>query len=429
MMATDSLTAPRDWSQLRAWSVVLTASLFFFYEFIQLNMFNALDTHLIHEFHVNATELGTLSSIYFVSNVIFLLVAGLLLDHFSVRKLVLLTMGICVMGTVVFALANSFAIATAARFFTGIGSAFCFLSCIRLASRWLPPSKMALASGLIVTMGMLGGMVAQTPMTILVAHFEWRQALLINAGAGAAFWFLIMLVVRDYPDNFVPQPTPSQSVGFTRAMQLAFISRQNWSCGIYTAFVNLPIFLLGAVWGMPYLTQIHHLSETHASLVTSMLFLGTIIGSPIVGWLSDHIGLRKKPMLIGALGSLAVMCVILYVPHLTFLTLLSLFLLLGLISSVQIISYPTVAESNPGFLTAMSVSVVSFSCISSGGIFQYLFGKLMDIGWQGEMVNNVRIYSAQSFDLACLIMPITCIIAFLLALRVRETYCKSYKTN
>lgn len=425
MMATDSIEAPQDWRLARAWSVVLVASLFFFYEFIQLHVFNALDMQLIHAFHVNATQLGTLSSIYFVSNVLFLLVAGLLLDHFSVRKLVLLTMGICVVGTVVFALATSFAMAAAARFFTGIGSAFCFLSCIRLASRWLPASKMALASGLIVTMGMLGGMTAQAPMTFLVAQLGWRDALLCNAGLGFVFWLLIMLVVRDHPPQFTPQPTPSQSIGFSRAMRLAFINRQNWSCGIYTALLNLPIFLLGAVWGMPYLTQMRHLSETQASLVTSTLFLGVIIGSPLIGWLSDHIGSRKKPMLIGALATLLVMCLILYTPQLSFLMLVGLFFLLGMISSTQIISYPTVTESNPPYLTAMSVSVVSFSCISAGGIFQFLFGKLMDIGWQGDMINNMRVYSASSFNLACLIMPITCIVAWTLALRMRETYCRA----
>ncbi len=411
-------------SQLRAWIVVLTAGLFFFYEFIQLNMFNALDLHLMREFHVNATELGKLSSIYFLSNVLFLLVAGLLLDRFSVRYLVLLTMGICVSGTFVFALSTSFTLAMTARFFTGIGSAFCFLSCIRLASRWLPTHKMALGSGLIVTMGMLGGMVAQIPMTLLVEHMGWRHALLLNGMFGIFCWLLIAVIVRDYPTKHHKQPNSLLSTNFLHAMRLAFINRQNWSCGIYTALLNLPIFLLGAVWGMPYLTQVHHLSVTQASLVTSMLFLGTIIGSPIIGWTSDKVGLRKKPMLIGAVITLLLICSVLYLPQLTLLTLIFLFFAIGFTSSTQIISYPTVAESNPAFLTATSVSVVSFSCISAGGIFQYLFGKLMDIGWQGEIIEGMRVYSTMSFHLACLIMPVTCIIAFCLALRIRETYCK-----
>ena len=48
-----------------AWAVILTASLFFFYEFIQLNMFNAIAVDLLQAFNLNATELGQLSSMYF----------------------------------------------------------------------------------------------------------------------------------------------------------------------------------------------------------------------------------------------------------------------------------------------------------------------------------------------------------------------------
>ncbi|MCD6055506.1 MAG: major facilitator family transporter [Gammaproteobacteria bacterium] len=412
----------------KAWVIVFTCSLFFFYEFVQLNMFNALDAQLIATFQVDATRLGKLSAIYFLSNVLFLFPAGILLDRFSVRKLVLVTMGVCVFGTYLFALSTSFVMAETARFLTGIGSAFCFLSCIRLASRWLPERKMALAAGFIVTMGMLGGMVAQTPMTLLVAHVGWRHALVFNASAGVLFLILIALLIKDYPANLAKlyreQKNNQRQLGFLRTLKLAFINRQNWACGIYTALLNLPIFLLGAVWGMPYLTTVRHLSPTHASVVTSMLFLGTIVGSPLAGWLSDRLGLRRMPMIAGAAFTLLFICATLYIPHLGFQALLFLFLAIGVISSAQIISYPTVAESNPLFLTATAVSVVSLSCISAGGIFQYWFGRLMDWKWDGLVVEGMRVYSKTSFDIACLIMPIACVVSLIAALLVRETFCR-----
>ena len=75
---------------------------------------------------------------------------------------------------------------------TGIGSAFCFLSCIRLASRWFPSHRMALISGIIVTMAMAGGMAAQGPMTWLAETFGWRHALMIDAAFG-------VVVFADHP--------------------------------------------------------------------------------------------------------------------------------------------------------------------------------------------------------------------------------------
>lgn len=143
----------------RAWIVCLIAALFFFYEFIQMNMLSSLNQDLMAAFDVDATRLGILSSTYFYANVIFLLPAGQLLDRYSTRTIILIALSLCVLGTYLFSLTDSLWIAAFFRFVTGIGSAFCFLSSIRLASRWFPANHMALISGLIVTMAMLGGWV------------------------------------------------------------------------------------------------------------------------------------------------------------------------------------------------------------------------------------------------------------------------------
>ena len=67
----------------RAWLVVFSAALFFFFEFIQLNMFNALDPALIKSFHISGASLGNLSGNYFYANVIFLFTAGMVLALLS----------------------------------------------------------------------------------------------------------------------------------------------------------------------------------------------------------------------------------------------------------------------------------------------------------------------------------------------------------
>ena len=137
---------------LKNWLVPLVAALFFFYEFVQMLMPNSLRPDLMQAFHIDATQLGLLSSCYFWANLLFLFPAGMILDRFSTKKVMLITLSLCVVGTLLFSQATDFSMAIAVRFITGIGSAFCFLGCIRLASRWLPAKHMALIAGLIVTM-------------------------------------------------------------------------------------------------------------------------------------------------------------------------------------------------------------------------------------------------------------------------------------
>ena len=104
--------------------------------------------------------------------------------------------------------------------------------------------------------------------------------------------------------------------------------------------------------------QYHHLTHLEAASVSGMIFVGTIFGGPIVGALSDRIGLRRLPMILGALLSLVVILTIIYVPGLSLTQLTLLFLALGFFTSSQVITYPTIAESNPVVLTATSVSVI-----------------------------------------------------------------------
>ena len=79
-----------------AWIVTLTASLFFFYEFIQLNLFNAIAVDLMQDFHLDAAQLGNLSSMYFYANALFLFPAGMMLDRFSAKKLLLFAVALLV---------------------------------------------------------------------------------------------------------------------------------------------------------------------------------------------------------------------------------------------------------------------------------------------------------------------------------------------
>ncbi len=415
-------------SSTLAWFVILIASLFFFYEFVQMNLFNAISSALMHDFSISAERLGNMSSFYFLANVIFLFPAGMLLDRCATRKVILVSLSVCVLGTACLGFATSFYVACACRFLTGIGSAFCFLSVIRLASRWFPPKRMALVIGAVVTMAMIGGMVAQTPMALLVEHVGWRRALFIDAGVGVMILGLIAVFVRDYPkghhDTHLKEQEAVIAVGFWASMKVAYLNPQNWLGGIYACLMNLPIGLLGGLWGALYLVSTHHLTQLQATDVTSMLFLGTIIGAPIVGWISDKIAMRRPPMIAGAIVSLLLFLMVVVMTSLSYPALILLFLMIGLSTSTQIIAYPLVAENSSRILTAMSVSVVNISIEGGSGLLQPFFGYLMDKHMMHRLHHLTHHFVPSDFGWAIWLFPLGFIIALLAMISVPETFCK-----
>jgi len=413
-----------------AWIVTLTASLFFFYEFIQMNLFNAINEQLREAYHLDAVQLGQLFSMYFYANFICLFPAGNLLDRYSTRKLLIFAISICTLGTFLFSIATVYWVAALGRFMVGMGASFCFLSCIRIASRWFAPRHMAFVTGVVVTMAMLGGLVAQTPFTWLTNLMgSWRHALLINTGLGVVILLATIFIVQDRPPDARDEAKSDQQhlkeLGLWRCIKLAALNPQNWFGGLYTALINLPVFVLGGLWGILYLTQVHHITHEQASYATTMFFVGVIFGSLAYGWISDRFERRVMPMIVGAVLSLIVMGILMYVPGLSLFSLIGLFFLIGFVTSSQVLTYPLIAELNPIYLTSTSVSIDSLCIMASGFIIPPFFGWLMEKNGVHEMVNGVSVYTAQDFHQAMLIMPVSFVVALVISFFMRETYCRS----
>lgn len=408
-------------SVIQPWLVCFVASLFFFYEFIQGNMFASIGENIMRDFSIKVDKMAYLSSIYYLSNVVFLFVAGMMLDRFSAKKTMIFAMLLCVLSTFFLAHTESFYMALVCRFITGIGSAFCFLGPIRIASRWFPPSRMALVTGMIVTIAMSGGMLAQYPLTKMVVYFGWRQSLILVGWLGLALLAAMAFLIKDKPKDMVLPKHENTNV-LSNAEQ-AYLNTQNIRAALYTSLMNMSVAVFGAMLGSLYLMQRLDVGKEDAAMVNSMLFLGAIVGGPFMGWLSDKMGLRVLPMKMGAIASLVTIMSIMYLPvSLTLMTVL--FFLLGFFTASQVISYALVAESSPPAITATAVSLISI--LTQGGyiVYQNLFSFILAKAGEVHLVNQVPVYSLQSYQNGALLFPLGLCLSFLLIRRLKETYCR-----
>jgi MFS family permease len=404
----------------KAWLVCLSAGLFFFYEFFQLNLFDVINQSLRDDFQISASELSWLSSTYVWANTLFLIPAGIILDRFSVRRVILVAMFICILATLGFGMSHSYGVALICRFLIGIGNAFCFLSCVVLASRWFLPRRQALVIGCVVTMAFLGGMVAHTPLAYLNERFGWRLALTIDAGAGALLIVWLLFWIKDSPATTLVSSVSSSTEALRVTLSKAIRNRQNWLCGIYTACLNLPIMVLGALWGASYLMTVHHLSEMSASNVVSFLFMGSMLGCLVMGWSSDAIGRRKLPMLIGALLTLLAFLPLYCAWVLSGSELSLVFFAIGFVTSAQVISYPCIAESNALSNTGAATGLASVIIMGGGGAGQVVFGQLMQ---SHAMVSSMQ-YNTEDYQFALWMFLVATVTALFTLLFMRETYCQ-----
>lgn len=405
---------------LMSWLVCFSASLFLFYEFIQGNMFASIADNIMTDFHVQADKMAYLSSVYYLSNVLFLFVAGMVFDRYSTKKTMLIAMFLCVMSTFVLAHTHSFYLALSCRFITGIGSAFCFIGPVRLASRWFPPRMMAMVTGVIVTVAMTGGLLSQYPLTVLVEQVGWRDALTQVGWLGAVMFGVMFVGIIDKPP-VIHHPKADETFDLLTIAKKAYLNPQNLRAAAYTSLMNMAIAVFGAMMGSLYLMQRLGISKEQASIVNTLLFLGAIVGGPFIGWLSDKLALRVLPMKVGAVASLLTLLVVLFAP-VSLAMMKVLFFLLGFFTAAQIISYALVAESSPSSITATSVSVISL--LTQGGyiIYQNLFSTLLVHHSGAKLIAGTPVYSLADYQFAAIILPLGLLLALLVLFGLKETY-------
>lgn len=396
--------------------VCFSAALFFNYELVQFHMMSVLGPHLIKDFHLDATDFGTLCATYLLADVIFLLPAGIILDRFSTRRVLLSALFLCILGTIGFAYSKTFFAASCFHFISGIGNAFCFLPCVMLVSRWFPTYQHAVMIGIVITIGMFGGVIGQMPFSYLIEFFSWREALLIDAAYGIVIWILLYFMVQDNAKKIITEDKGP----FWKGVIISLKNPLNSLAGIYTSLMNLPLMVIGAAWGTFFLTQVHGFSSIEAPLIISMICMGTIVGSPLFGFFSDRTLKREPWMLLGAILAFSTMLIILSLPTTNQWMFIVLFFLLGLFSSAQVLGYPVITESNPQHLIGTSMGIAAVIIMGLPMLIQPLCGFLLDLGWDGTMEMGIKVYSYKNYLLAFSLFPIGFIFSILSCISIES---------
>ncbi len=391
-------------------------------------MMNVLNIHMLRSFDINTKNLGIISSSYFFASLLSLLPAGILLDRFSTRTLILSAMSTTVLSTYLFALAPSSVIALTARFIAGLSGAFCFISSLRLATRWFPPEKLARVTGAVVALGMIGAIISQAPLSILIDQIGWRQTTLIVATIGSCLIYVVYKTVEDYPADQPYTSSPKHRTNNWYNLKTALTNVQNWLTGLYISLMNLPLFILGALWGSLYLTQAYSLNNTQAGEITSMVFVGMIFGSPCMGWVSDRLKNRQLPMIFFAVMILIPLISLIVITHQNFYTLLLTFFMIGFFCSAHIIGYSLIAECNSRSITATAEGLAS-TLMLAGGLAQTPFAWILHSRWSGKITNGVAVYSVSDFNRAIMMVVIAAVVAIVIALTLKETHGKQYQDS
>jgi sugar phosphate permease len=181
------------------------------------------------------------------------------------------------------------------------------------------------------------------------------------------------------------------------------------------------------LWGVPYLTQIYGFDRVRAASTISLVPIGMIVGSPLVGWLSDRWLVRRRVPFVGFTAVYAACWLPLALPgfRLEPALLPALFFLLGLSSAGFVLVWACAREVNDPGRVGIVVGFVNGPIFLFFALLQWLMGAMLDARWQGLAPGGVRIYGADAYAAAfglCLAVAVGALICTTL---VTETRCRN----
>lgn len=414
-----------------AWSVWALGAALYLAGFFQRVAPAVMTQELMAEFAIAAAGLGNLSAFYFYSYVAMQIPTGLMVDRYGARRVLSGGAGIAALGSLLFALAPSLALANLGRLLIGGAVGVAWVGTLKLAGHWLPPHRFALASGLALAAGMTGAVTAGVPLGWAVGEFGWRPVMLAGAVAIALVCVAIAWLVRDDPAErgyrgyVLSQGSAGERLPLWRGLAEVSRHRNTWLAFLAPQGVTGAILSFGGLWGVPYLVSVYGFSTQRAAFYCSALMLAWALGGPAFGAMSDRLRERKPLYVIGAFSALALWSIVILAPRpLGPNLLLALLVAAGFSSGCMVIGFAFAKESVPARFAGTATGVANMGSMTGAMLQQPLIGWILDLNWIGTLVAGVRAYDASAYGAGFTLVLGWLVLSFVAALLVRETHAR-----
>lgn len=422
------------------WSVAMIAQL--------SNMFHrtavpaAID-RIMSDLNITGSVAGNIMAMYFYIYAVMQFPSGVLADLLGARKTISFGCFVAGLGSLLFGLAPSVTLIYAGRLLVGLGVSVIFVNIFKIAIEWFEAKRFALIVSLQTIISTIGALVATTPLAFFINHTGWRMSFEIVGAVSLVIGLACWLVIRNNPaDKGLPRPQDwTKGLSSTTAPLTAGEAKLSFGERLKILFKNKsiwPLFLLGmgfygtylvfgGAWGIPYLMQVYSFSRSAAANFIFIILLSQIPGLALFPYISGKIR-RRKPLAIAcAFGNTIPWLLLIFwnggKPPVA--ALYPICIALGIFNGFTALLYTCTREVVRREVSGMALGVVNMSSFLSAAILQILMGIILDLKWEGAMVNGARVFSQSAFQLGFLLVGIVVLTAIIGAFLMKETYCQN----
>jgi MFS family permease len=356
-----------------------------------------LAPYLIEQMSLSAGQLGLLISVYFLVSAVFQAPLGLLMDRFGPRRVQAVLILVAGIGAVIFALGTSWPVLLTGRAIMGIGAAGGLMTSIQAVTLWFPASRWPFYNGLVMSLAALGSLAATLPTQYLLYLLDWHHLLVAVAIVG----FLSSLVLFGIVPEKRKAPKGETLADQLKGMAAIYRDRLFWRFAPLYLSTTGSTMAFQSLWAGPWLHDVGALDEQS---VASHLFILSVlqIGSYfLIGFVATELGKRNvAPIRIVQIGSAIFISTLTPLLLPTGIGMWSVILGIGLISNVNTLCYPILAQYFPAAMTGRATTALNSFFFVGAFAVQFAIGLVIDL----VPATGPGHYPARAYQLAFAVM-------------------------
>jgi len=387
----------------------------FFYAleyFIRSSTGALLDEFMKEPYNLSLSVTALFSSTFYWTYIISQIPAGILVDRFGVKKVMIVSSGIFSIAMLIATFAHTAPTLILYRCLAGFGGGFAILCAIKSVAIWLPNRLFPTFTGLTQFILYIGATLSAAPLVLLSKYLNVSQIMALVFMVSIVVLLFSIFVMKTHPDY----QQNSDSFNNRQSSSLKDIlvvlkNKQIWFNGLYCFTIYGTTVLFADLWGIRYL-NLYGFTESQAGMCTSLIFIGVCIFSPIWGVLASAIDGERKFLLASPIfGFFIVTYLLFFNTNITIAYLLCI--LFGGVQAVHVLNYSALRNTVSATQIATGLAVVNMFLPLSGGMLQPITGAMIS-----SLKNTYTDLSA--FQITLVIIPILMILSFVIALFIKD---------
>jgi len=342
----------------------------------------ALFTVLSVVFHVNFVQLGLLMTVFSITNAVFQIPCGYVVDRFGPKWILVAGIVVDAIAFATCAIAPNYATLLALMLAAGAGQAVFHPADYAILSALFPKERAGKTYAVHTFVGFSGGAAAPVIVAGLASIFNWQVALLATGLIGVSVALLVATLMQAPERHMAPLPV-AEATGTPAAPRLAevgsLLSRPLLL--LFGFFIFTSMFMSGIQSFLPStLTALFTLPNDTANLLLTAFMTALAFGVLVGGVFADRTVNQDRLIAACLLAGTALMILIAIIQMpawILFVVLIAAGLAQGAISPSR---DKLVREAAPEGSTGKSFGFVSMGLSVGGIVAPLLLGALLDRG-------------------------------------------------